>query len=56
MRKFIPILFVLCTVILTSCSSAKRAEMQQKKQQERLQQLEKDKQQFEEKNRKELGK
>lgn len=56
MKKFIPLLFVTLLIVVSSCNAARRAELQQKKQQEKLQRLEADKQQFEEKNKKELGK
>ena len=56
MRTIVAFTLVTCITILASCSSAKRIEAKRKKEQEKMEQLESDKKQFELKNRNELGK
>jgi PBP1b-binding outer membrane lipoprotein LpoB len=56
MKTRITSMLLLAILITTSCSASKRAEHKKKKEQEKLEQLESDKKQFEQKNRGELGK
>lgn len=56
MRTIVAFTLVASITILASCSSAKRIEAKRKKEQEKMERLESDKKQFEQKNRNELGK
>lgn len=56
MKTLVSSIFLFIILVTTSCSAAKRAEASRKKEQEKLEQLENDKKQFEQKNTKELGK
>ncbi len=56
MKTLICSLLMFIILLTTSCSATKKAEAKRKREQEKLEQLEADKKQFEQKNRDELGK
>ena len=56
MKTLLSSFVLLLVLVTTSCSTTQRAEAKRKKELEKLEQLETDKKNFENKNRNELGK
>jgi hypothetical protein len=54
MKKGMIVSYALAGVLMVACNSAKRAEAEKQRNKEKMEQLEKDKQNFEQKNQKEL--